>query len=264
MSFVSVLSGVYAQYDRAYRRPSASDIMVGGMAVLVSGLSKLYRRGQTATTLKALVSGHRREDGEFWALKDVSFSVAEGEVLGIVGGNGSGKTTLLQIILGSVYPTSGTVQTHGPVTGMLSSGTGFSEEFTGWENVWQSARILGMTDSEIKARFAQMVEFSEIPHLMTTPLKRFSDGEKVRLAFSVLTQVPSPILLVDDTLAVGDIGFQHKCLEYIKTIDRTCLIVSHQMPRLLEVCDRVMWLRKGEIVTIGQPDTVISQYRADQ
>ncbi len=231
--------------------------------VTVSHLSKLYRRGQTATTLKAIVSGHWRQDGEFWALKDVSFHVPAGGVMGIIGGNGSGKTTLLQIILGAVYPTSGIVQTNGEVAAMLSIGMGFSEEFTGHENIVQCARLLGLTDREIVDRFAQVVEFSGIPKLMNTPLKRFSDGERVRLAFSVLTQVETPVLLVDDTLAVGDWGFQQKCLDYIKSTvksGRTCLVVSHQMPRLRQVCDTVMWLRQGEVVDIGGPDRVIKAY----
>ncbi|MDH3443369.1 MAG: ABC transporter ATP-binding protein [Deltaproteobacteria bacterium] len=200
---------------------------------------------------------------EFWALKDVSFEVKKGETLGIVGRNGSGKSTLLQIICGTLAPTSGSVETNGRVAALLELGSGFNPEFTGRENIFMNGAVLGLSEEEISARFDDIADFADIGDFIEQPIKTYSSGMVLRLAFAVAINVDPKILVVDEALAVGDELFQRKCFSRIEAIKRngaTILFVSHSGGTVVELCDRVMLLDLGEKVTIGAPKIVVGKY----
>jgi lipopolysaccharide transport system ATP-binding protein len=203
------------------------------------------------------------DDARVWALQDVSFEVRHGEVLGIIGENGAGKSTLLKIFSRITEPTSGRIEINGRLGSLLEVGTGFDPDLTGRENVYLNGAILGMKRTEIQSRFDEIVEFSEIGKFIDTPVKRYSSGMYMRLAFAVAAHLESEILVVDEVLAVGDASFQRKCLGKMGNVaqtGRTVLFVSHNMMAVEDLCDRAIWLKGGRIVGEGPPRSVISNY----
>ncbi len=245
------------------------------LAIEAHELSKRYRIGQMQAaygTLRDSLSRiaarragreekHARQ--EIWALRDVSFSVPEGEVLGVIGRNGAGKSTLLKILTRITTPTSGRAVIRGRVGSLLEVGTGFNPELTGRENVFLNGSILGMKRREIQRKLGDIVEFSGIDKFIDTPVKRYSSGMHVRLAFSVAAHLEPEILLVDEVLAVGDAEFQQRCLgrmEDFSGTGRTVLFVSHNMQTINQLCNRVIWLDEGAIAEDGEPSKVVTHY----
>jgi lipopolysaccharide transport system ATP-binding protein len=207
-----------------------------------------------------------RDDGEFWALKDVSFEVEPGEVVGIVGRNGAGKSTLLKILSRITEPTSGRCLFRGRIGSLLEVGTGFHQELTGRENVYLNGSILGMSRREIDRRFDEIVAFSEIEDFLDTPVKRYSSGMYVRLAFGVAAHLNPEILLVDEVLAVGDQRFQKKCLGKMREVGRsgrTVLFVSHNVAALESLCSRCILIDHGQVKAEGDTQTILARYYED-
>ncbi|MEN9727259.1 MAG: hypothetical protein RL434_1625 [Pseudomonadota bacterium] len=233
----------------------------------VSHLPKEFHLGALTSLRRSLANAARRLSGKtveerpaFKALDDVSFSVERGEVIGIIGHNGAGKSTLLKILSGISDPTGGSVKVNGRIAPLIEVGAGFVPDFTGRENVYLNGAILGMSRAEIDSKFDQIVEFSEIGEFIDTPVKRYSSGMQVKLAFSVATAVESEILIVDEVLAVGDVAFQRKCLDRMENLinseGRTVLIVGHGIRQLERICSRMILLRHGQIVIDGEPGAV--------
>jgi lipopolysaccharide transport system ATP-binding protein len=215
-------------------------------------LARPWRRRQTGPA-----------DATFWALNGVSFDVRPGEVVGIVGCNGAGKSTLLKVLSRIVEPTSGRVEVRGRMASLLEVGTGFHPELTGRENVFLNGAILGMTRREIARKFDEIVAFAEIDRFLDTPVKRYSSGMYVRLAFAVAAHLEQEILLVDEVLAVGDATFQKKCMNKMEDVGhqgRTVLFVSHSMPSISRLCQRALLLEKGRVRADGPAPRVISEY----
>ena len=255
--------------------------------VEVENLSKLYRLGSIgATSLRESLEKIFRRNGAtpkpqtgesaiadarlgpepntFWGLKDVSFSVMPGEIIGVVGRNGAGKSTLLKILSRITAPTSGQAILRGRVVSLLEVGTGFHPELTGRENIFLNGAILGMKRYEIAAKFAEIVEFAEVGKFIDTPVKRYSSGMFVRLAFAVAAHLEPEILLIDEVLAVGDAGFQKKCLgkmgEVASKQGRTVFFVSHNMGAVRSLCENAILIDGGQLVKTGRPGDVISHY----
>ena len=202
-------------------------------------------------------------DDIIWAVKDVSFEVKKGEVIGIIGANGAGKSTLLKILAQITHPTSGRVELNGRIASLLEVGTGFHPELTGRENIYLNGTILGMTKKEIDRKFDQMIDFSGVEKFIDTPVKRYSSGMRVRLAFSVAAHLEPEILLIDEVLAVGDAEFQKKCLGKIEDISkkgRTILFVSHNMAAVQNICARCILIDEGTIMIDDDAETVIASY----
>jgi len=202
-----------------------------------------------------------RED--FWALRDVSLEVKQGDVLGIIGRNGSGKSTLLKLISRITAPTEGRIILRGRVASLLEVGTGFHPELTGRENIFLNGAILGMTGAEIRRKFDEIVAFAEVEQFLDTPIKRYSSGMYVRLAFAVAAHLEPEILIVDEVLAVGDVAFQKKCLRRMNDVardGRTIVLVSHNMLTVEALCTRALWLQGGRVMAMGEPHRIISQY----
>jgi lipopolysaccharide transport system ATP-binding protein len=209
------------------------------------------------------LGGNAPENERFWALKDVSFEVEKGDVVGIVGKNGAGKSTLLKILSEVTEPTSGRIELEGRIGSLLEVGTGFHPELTGRENIFLNGAILGMSRAEIRKKFDEIVAFSEIERFLDTPVKRYSSGMYVRLAFSVAAHLEPEILVVDEVLAVGDARFQKKCIakmEEVRKCGRTILFVSHNMVAVRSICERVLWLESGEIKRTGSAIDVTEEY----
>jgi lipopolysaccharide transport system ATP-binding protein len=205
----------------------------------------------------------QQEREEFWALKDVSFEVKQGEVVGIIGRNGAGKSTLLKILSRITEPTTGRIQIDGRVASLLEVGTGFHQDLTGRENIFLNGAILGMSQVEIKRKFDEIVAFSEIEKFLDTPVKRYSSGMYVRLAFAVAAHLEPEILIVDEVLAVGDAQFQKKCLGKMQEVTkggRTVLFVSHNMAMMKAFCETAVWLNKGKMFEHGPSHGVIDRY----
>lgn len=200
---------------------------------------------------------------EFWALHDVTVKIKKGEVIGIIGRNGSGKSTLLQMVCGTLSPTSGDVIVNGRIAALLELGAGFNPEFTGRENVYMSAAILGLTEQEINTRLEDVIDFSGIRDFIDQPVKTYSSGMYVRLAFSVAINVDPDILVIDEALSVGDGEFSRKSFERIMSLKdegKTILFCSHSMYQVEAICDRVIWLDKGRVASIGEPNIVANRY----
>jgi lipopolysaccharide transport system ATP-binding protein len=200
---------------------------------------------------------------EFWALRDVSFEVNKGETVGIIGRNGSGKSTLLQMICGTLNPTSGSIQTHGRIAALLELGSGFNAEFTGRENVYMNAAVLGLSREETDARFEDIIAFAEIGDFIEQPVKMYSSGMMVRLAFAVQAQVSPAILIVDEALAVGDAKFQAKCFDRLRKLKDTgtsILLVTHSSEQIVTHCSRALLLENGKVLESGQPRSVVNRY----
>ena len=256
--------------------------MSDDVAIRVKNLSKRYKLGQQTGGYKTLgetitravkspfkrlqqrkSSGEKEEAGTFWALKDVSFEVKKGEVIGIIGRNGAGKSTLLKILSRITSPTEGTVEVHGRVGSLLEVGTGFHPELTGRENIFLSGSIMGMKKAEIEEKFDDIVKFSEIEKFLDTPVKRYSSGMYVRLAFAVAAHLEPEILIIDEVLAVGDAAFQKKCLGKMGDVakeGRTVLFVSHNMGAMTTLCKSGFLLRNGSIIKEGEIKEVVAHY----
>ncbi len=231
----------------------------------VEQVSKCYQAYEKPVhrLIQALSSTKKKLYTEFWALRDASFSVAKGETFGIVGQNGSGKSTLLQIIAGTLRPTVGTVNTNGRIAAILELGAGFNPEFDGVENARLNAAIIGVDEKEFKKSLPEIIEFSGLGDFIYQPVKTYSSGMYVRLAFSVSISLKPDILIIDEALAVGDARFQRKCfrkLESLKSEGVTILFVSHSMESVVSHCDRALFLDKGQIQNIGEPKDVVNQY----
>lgn len=223
---------------------------------LMRGLSQMWRRLQPA-------SGAGSGVPWMWALNGVDLDIAEGEVVGIIGRNGAGKSTLLKVLSGITEPTAGYADIHGRVASMLEVGTGFHAELTGRENVYMNGALLGMSRREIDRKFDEIVAFSEVETFLDTPVKRYSSGMYMRLAFAVAAHLEPDVLIVDEVLAVGDMAFQKKCLGRINTIagqGRTVLFVSHNMTAVQGLCSRVAVIEHGRVAYDGEPKTGISRY----
>ncbi|MDP3535313.1 MAG: ABC transporter ATP-binding protein, partial [Halomonas sp.] len=186
---------------------------------------------------------------EFKALHDVSFDIKQGETVGIIGRNGSGKSTLLQMICGTLTPTQGQIETHGRIAALLELGSGFNPEFTGRENVYMNATVLGLTTEEVDQRFDSIVDFADIGDFIEQPTKTYSSGMSVRLAFAVIAHVDADILVIDEALSVGDAFFVQKCMRFLRKFMETgtVLFVSHDTGAIINLCQRVVWLDKGEV-----------------
>lgn len=200
---------------------------------------------------------------EFWALKDVSFDVRKGETVGIVGRNGSGKSTLLQMICGTLSQTSGSIKTNGRIAALLELGSGFNPEFTGRENVYMNGALLGFSDKEVERNFDRILDFSGIGDFIDQPVKTYSSGMSIRLAFAVQAQSDPDVLIIDEALAVGDAKFQAKCFAHIKALKErgtSILLVSHATEQIATHCDRAVFLNDGRVVTSGKPRDVINAY----
>ncbi len=246
----------------------------------VRNLSKVYQLGSIgARSLREEVercwarirkrqggNGHddSKPSGEFWALKDVSFEVQPGEVLGIIGRNGAGKSTLLKILSRITQQTSGEITLRGRVASLLEVGTGFHPDLTGRENIFLNGAILGMSKSQIRAKLEEIIAFAEVERFIETPVKRYSSGMYVRLAFAVGAHLDSEILILDEVLAVGDFAFQAKCMEKIKQIarsGRTILFVSHNLYAVQTLCSRALVLQRGEIAIVGEMHKAIAAFK---
>lgn len=250
-------------------------------AIQVEGLSKQYRLGQVVAAQPTIgeriygiagsalnrISGRTpkptTKGDAFWALDDVSFEAEQGKVFGVIGRNGAGKSTLLKILARITEPTSGEALMHGRVGSLLEVGTGFHPELTGRENIFLNAAILGMKRREVAAKFDDIVAFAELEKFIDTPVKRYSSGMYVRLAFAVAAHLEPEVLLIDEVLAVGDAGFQQRCLGRMSEIaqgGRTVLFVSHDMGAVARLCDKVMLLDGGKVELIGEPQQAIDRY----
>ena len=238
----------------------------GSDVICAEGLGKRYSLGGQGFGRVFNRTGRSAE--EFWALNDVSFSVKAGESLGIVGANGAGKSTLLKILSRITAPTTGHARVRGRVGTILEIGTGFHPELTGRENVYLSGAILGLHKSEIDARFDEIVAFADLPAFIDTPVKRYSSGMYVRLAFAIVAYLEPDILIVDEVLAVGDVGFQKKCLarmdEGLHREGRTVLFVSHNFDAIRHLCTRAILLEKGRLVADGPVGQVLNRYASTQ
>lgn len=224
----------------------------------VGKMYRIYDRPQDRLK-QMLWRGRRLYGREFWALRDVSFTVRKGETVGIVGRNGSGKSTLLQIIAGTLTPTEGEVQVNGRVAALLELGSGFNPEFTGRENVFLNGAILGISRAEMEDRFADIAAFADIGEFIEQPVKLYSSGMLLRLAFAVQSQVDPDILIVDEALAVGDFAFQHKCMSKIKSLQQkgvSILLVSHDISAIKAHCSSAVMLEQGQVYAAGDPDEV--------
>lgn len=249
---------------------------MGETVIRVEHLSKQYRIGRIQTRYETLrdhiaeaarnlFRRNRASEGEttLWALRDVSFELQRGKVLGIIGANGAGKSTLLKILSQITEPTEGRVWIKGRVGALLEVGTGFHPELTGRENVYLNGAILGMTRAEIDRKFDEIVDFAEVGPFIDTPVKHYSSGMQVRLAFAVAAHLEPEILLVDEVLAVGDAAFQRKSLGKMRGVvgeGRTVILVSHNMASVEQLCDEVILLEKGYLTRIGEPAEVIRHY----
>jgi lipopolysaccharide transport system ATP-binding protein len=215
--------------------------------------------------INALKGTHKTKKKEFWALRDVSFQVKRGEVLGIIGRNGAGKSTMLKILSRITDPTTGIIKIKGRVASLLEVGTGFNPELTGRENIYLNGAIIGMPKAEIDHKLNDIIEFSGVKDFIDTPVKRYSSGMYVRLAFSVAAHLDSEILLLDEVLSVGDADFQKKSGDKMKQIvssGRTILFVSHSLQSVASICSRCIYLESGKVVMTGNPATVITNYYA--
>lgn len=235
------------------------------VVINIQHLSKMYRiYDRPQDRLKQMLARGRRQYGrEFYALRDVSFEVHKGETVGIIGRNGSGKSTLLQIISGTLAPTSGQVDVQGRVAALLELGSGFNPEFTGRENVFLNGAILGFSHEQIEQRFDEIAAFADIGAFIEQPVKLYSSGMLVRLAFAVQACVEPDILIVDEALAVGDVFFQQKCyrrIEELRTQGTTVLLVSHNLSDIRQLCERALFLNNGQIVYQGQAADTVAQY----
>lgn len=237
-------------------------------AIVVDNISKVYTLGRAKSSnfresVSQLLNSNKTKDTEFWALSDVSFEISKGKVLGVIGRNGAGKSTLLKILSRITEPTHGRIEINGRMGSLLEVGTGFHPELTGRENIFLNGSILGMKRAEIKSKFDEIIEFAGIEKFIDTPVKRYSSGMYVRLAFAVAAHLEPEILIIDEVLAVGDVAFQKKCLGKMKDIaghGRTVLFVSHNMQAVRSLCTECIFLKNGQLISQGPANDVLALY----
>lgn len=277
-SIPSPLSSVLAEESRSEGVQSSSPHQpaqaTDDVAIRVQNLSKCYHiydkphdrlKQAIYPRLRRLMGMERKNYArEFWALKNVSFDVKKGETVGIIGRNGSGKSTLLQLICGTLSATNGTIETQGRIAALLELGSGFNPEFTGRENVYMNAAVLGLSQSEIDAKYDDIVAFAEIGEFVDRPVKTYSSGMFVRLAFAVIAHVDADILVIDEALAVGDVFFRQKCMRFLNSfkMNGTIILVTHDSGTVVSFCDRSIWLERGEVQSIGEAKHVCDAYLA--
>lgn len=246
------------------------------LTISVHSLGKKYDiYGKPADRLKQMIlprvgrllGGHELTYyEEFWALRNVSFNVRRGETVGIIGRNGSGKSTLLQMICGTLHPSEGSIQTNGRIAALLELGAGFNPEFTGEENVYLSGLLYGIPEAELRKRFDSILSFADIGDFIRQPVKTYSSGMYVRLAFAIAAHVDADTLVVDEALSVGDVRFTQKCMRYMRDFQKrgTLLFVSHDTIAVTNLCDRAIWLDQGRMIVDGATRSVVEQYLAEQ
>lgn len=237
--------------------------------IKVNNVSKKFRihKERKDTVKETLLNIFRKyEDTDFYALRNISFDVMPGEFLGIIGKNGSGKSTLLKTIVGIYEQDEGTIDVNGTVVPFLELGVGFNPDLTGRDNIYLNGIILGMRKKEVQERFDKIVEFAEIKDFLDTPIKNYSSGMMVRLAFSIAIQINADIYILDEVLAVGDVAFQKKCINRLNELmnkDKTIIYVSHSMETVKKYCNRVIYLKDSKVCDIGDPEEVIQKYHED-
>lgn len=236
-------------------------------AISINNVTKSFKVFlERSSTLKdRIVSRRKNKYQNFYALDNVTLSIEKGETVGFIGRNGSGKSTLLKLLTGILYPDTGGIEVNGKVSSLLELGAGFHPDFTGRENIFMNAAILGLTKREIKKKLEQIITFSELKDYIDNPVRNYSSGMYMRLAFSVAIMVEPEILLIDEVLAVGDAAFQQKCMDQLlnmKTKGTTIVFVSHDLGAMEKLCDRVVWINKGKIVGDDKPKKVIDKYLA--
>lgn len=233
------------------------------VAIRVKDLTKKYKLYQKRSERLANVLGKEKNIKEFYALKGVSFKINKGECVGIIGHNGAGKSTLLKLLTGVAFPTSGEIEINGRLASMLELGSGFNPELTGMENIYFNGSLNGLTKEEIDGKLKEILDFADIGNFIEQPVKNYSSGMFARLAFAVAINVDPDILIVDEILSVGDVGFQVKCMEKFnefKKKGKTILYVSHGLGTVKKFCDRAIWLQKGEVVDDGNSVIVVERY----
>jgi lipopolysaccharide transport system ATP-binding protein len=250
---------------------------MSNVAIKVENISKMYKllhkdvnksdtlMGSMTSFAKKMVSGKvlQNKQEDFWALKDINFEINQGDRVGIIGRNGAGKSTLLKVLSKIVLPTTGRIEYTGRMASLLEVGTGFHGDLSGRENIYLNGSILGMSKHEIDSKFDEIVAFSEIEKFLDTPVKRYSSGMYVRLAFAIAAHLEPEILIVDEVLAVGDAAFQKKCLGKMKEVSgsgRTILFVSHHMAAIQNLCDKCIYLKNGELIDYGTSELIIPKY----
>ena len=233
------------------------------VAIRVKDLTKKYKLYQKRSERLANVFGKEKNIKEFYALKGVSFEIGKGECVGIIGHNGAGKSTLLKLLTGVAFPTSGEIEINGRLASMLELGSGFNPELTGMENIYFNGSLNGLTKEDIDSKLKDILEFADIGKFIEQPVKNYSSGMFARLAFAVAINVDPDILIVDEILSVGDVGFQVKCMEKFnefKKKGKTILYVSHGLGTVKKFCDRAIWLQKGQVVDDGNSVIVVERY----
>ena len=231
----------------------------------MSGVSKRFRlhHNRVHSLKEKVIFWRNRQHDDFWALQDVTFSVPRGVTIGLIGRNGSGKSTLLKVISRILYPESGSLRVNGRVSTLLELGAGFHPDFTGRENIYLNASILGLGRREIDQRLDDIIAFADLGDFIDNPVRNYSSGMYMRLGFSVAVHVDPDILLVDEVLAVGDVAFQEKCMHRIDSMKRrgtTIIMVSHSAKQIKDLCSQAIWLEKGQIRAAGDASGVASQY----
>jgi len=255
--------------SKVYRlgaKDNAEDSMIKALARSILSPVKNYRKYKALYDFSDVnfdATGDNTDPNVIWSLRDVSFNVNQGEVIGIIGRNGAGKSTLLKILSRITPPTLGRVEIHGRTSSLLEVGTGFHDELTGRENLYLNGAILGMRKKEVDRKFDEIVEFSGVEKFLDTPVKRYSSGMRVRLAFAVAAHLEPEILIIDEVLAVGDAAFQEKCLNKMEGVGnqgRTVFFVSHNMPAVTRLCERVIMLDNGKLVADGPSHQIVAHY----
>ena len=235
------------------------------IAIDVNHVTKTFKlySDKPQTLKERLVRGWKNKTEERTVLKDINIEINKGETVALIGVNGSGKSTLLKLMTKIIYPNKGTLKTHGKLTSLLELGAGFHPDFTGRENIYFNAAIFGLTRQEIDARLQSIIDFSELGDFIDSPVRTYSSGMYMRLAFSVAINVDAEILLIDEILAVGDQHFQEKCfakLEELAKSNMTIVIVSHSLDSIRKLCNRAIWINNGEVAMDGEADKVIETY----
>ena len=235
------------------------------IAIKVENVTKAFKLfyDKPSTLKERLVFWNKKKADEHVVLKDVSLDIKKGETVALIGVNGSGKSTLLKLMTKIIYPTKGKITTYGKLTSLLELGAGFHPDFTGRENIYFNAAIFGFTKQEIDARLNDIIEFSELGEFIDSPVRTYSSGMYMRLAFSVAINVDAEILLIDEILGVGDQHFQDKCfkkLQELKNSDKTIVIVSHSLDSVKKICDRAVWIDNGVVKIDGEANKVIEEY----
>ncbi|EGY29741.1 ABC-type polysaccharide/polyol phosphate transport system, ATPase component [Candidatus Regiella insecticola 5.15] len=240
--------------------------MSSEIAIKVENLSKCYQIYDKPRDrlLQMLARGRKQYFREFWALREVSFEIKKGETVGIIGRNGSGKSTLLQMICGTLNPTSGSIQTQGRIAALLELGSGFNPEFTGRENIYMNAAVLGLSKEETDTRFDDIVSFADIGDFIEQPIKTYSSGMVMRLAFAIIAHVDADLLVIDEALAVGDAFFVQKCMRFLRQFMEkgTVLFVSHDTASVINLCDYAIWIDAGTKKMEGTTKKVSEAYLA--